>query len=87
MEHPCGNACRWCVLASPTMHPMKHSVRLSWRCQSSACAILPGQVAVLLRLKQRMAFREIGVSYNQGYLFGGPFNRDYSILGSILGVP
>ena len=28
----------------------------------------------------------IGVSLNYGYLFGGPHNEDYSILGSI-GVP
>ena len=25
------------------------------------------------------------VSQNKGYLFGGPYNKDYSILGSILG--
>ena len=29
----------------------------------------------------------MGVSQNQGYLFGGPYNKDYSILGSILGYP
>ena len=29
----------------------------------------------------------MGVSQNQGYLFGGPYNKDYSILGSILGSP
>ena len=27
------------------------------------------------------------VSQNWGYLFGGPYNKDYSILGSILGSP
>ena len=27
----------------------------------------------------------MGVSQNHGYLFGGPHNKDYSILGSILG--
>ena len=27
----------------------------------------------------------MGVSQNYGYLFGGPHNKDYSILGSILG--
>ena len=30
---------------------------------------------------------EIGVSQHQGHLFGGPHNKDYSILGSILGFP
>ena len=30
---------------------------------------------------------QVGVSQNQGYLFGGPNNKDYSILGSILGSP
>ena len=25
----------------------------------------------------------MGVSQNYGYLFGGPYNKDYSILGSI----
>ena len=29
----------------------------------------------------------MGISQNYGYLFGGPHNRDYSILGSILGFP
>ena len=29
----------------------------------------------------------MGVSQNWGYLFGGPYNKDYSILGSILGSP
>ena len=27
------------------------------------------------------------VSQNQGYHFGGPNNKDYNILGSILGSP
>ena len=30
---------------------------------------------------------QMGVSQNYGYLFGGPHNKDYSILGSILGSP
>ena len=30
---------------------------------------------------------KLGVSQNSGYLFGGPHNKDYSILGSILGSP
>ena len=29
----------------------------------------------------------MGVSQNWGYLLGGPNNKDYSILGSILGYP
>ena len=29
----------------------------------------------------------MGVSQNWGYHFGGPCNKDYSILGSILGSP
>ena len=29
----------------------------------------------------------MGVSQNYGYLFGSPHNKDYSILGSILGFP
>ena len=29
----------------------------------------------------------MGVPKNYGYLFGGPYNKDYSILGSILGSP
>ena len=29
----------------------------------------------------------MGVSQNSGYLFGGPYNKDYSILVSILGSP
>ena len=29
----------------------------------------------------------MGVSQNYGYLVGGPYNKDYSILGSILGYP
>ena len=29
----------------------------------------------------------MGVSQNCGYLFGGPHNKDYSILGSIVGCP
>ena len=28
-----------------------------------------------------------GVSQNYGYLFGGPYNEDYNILGFILGFP
>ena len=30
---------------------------------------------------------EFGVSQNRGTLFGGPYNKDYSILGSMLGSP
>ena len=30
---------------------------------------------------------KLGVSQNNGYLYGGPHNKDYSILGSILGSP
>ena len=30
---------------------------------------------------------DIGVSQNWGYLFGGPHNKDYNLLGSILGSP
>ena len=30
---------------------------------------------------------EVGISQNKGYLVGGPYNKDYSILGSILGSP
>ena len=38
----------------------------------------------------QMTFRlkllhEVAVSQNYGYLFGGPHNKDYRILGSILG--
>ena len=29
----------------------------------------------------------VGVSQNYGYLFGGPHNKDYSLLGSILRSP
>ena len=29
----------------------------------------------------------MGISQNQGCFFGGPYNKDYSILGSILGFP
>ena len=29
----------------------------------------------------------MGVSQNEGYLLRGPHNKDYSILGSILGFP
>ena len=34
-----------------------------------------------------MPYGYLGVSQNWGYLFGGPYNKDYSILGSILGSP
>ena len=30
---------------------------------------------------------DLGVSQNYGYPFGGPHNKDYSILGSLLGSP
>ena len=30
---------------------------------------------------------QMGVSQNYGYLSGGPYNKDYNILGSILGSP
>ena len=30
---------------------------------------------------------QVGVSQNQGYPFGGPHSKDYSILGSTLGSP
>ena len=29
----------------------------------------------------------MGLSQNQGYNSGGPYNEDYSILGSMLGSP
>ena len=34
-----------------------------------------------------MTFRNMGVSQNQGTIFRGPHNKDYSLLGSILGSP
>ena len=34
-----------------------------------------------------MELVHVGSSQNWGYLFGGPHNKDYSILGSILGSP
>ena len=34
-----------------------------------------------------LGFRVYRVSENSGYPFGGPHNKDYSILGSILGSP
>ena len=35
-----------------------------------------------------LGFRvDLGVSQNEGYLYKGPNNKDYSILGSILGSP
>ena len=34
---------------------------------------------------QRCRYHHIGGSQNSGYDFGGPHNKDYSILGSILG--
>ena len=32
-------------------------------------------------------YLNMGISQNYGYHFGGPHNKDYSILGSILGSP
>ena len=29
----------------------------------------------------------MGVSQNQGYSFGGPYSKDYNMLGSMLGGP
>ena len=34
---------------------------------------------------QRFCCRYVGVSQNEGYHSGGPHNKDYDILGSILG--
>ena len=41
----------------------------------------------VLRIKSRNFWGLYGVSQDQGYFFGGPHNKDYSILASILGVP
>ena len=43
-------------------------------------AVNPGNV-------RRPVFKNMGVSQNLGYHFGGPYNKDYSFLGSILGYP
>ena len=32
-------------------------------------------------------YGDIGLSYNSGYLFGGPCKKDYSLLGFMLGSP
>ena len=34
-----------------------------------------------------LSYQDLGVSQNSGYYFGGPYNKDYSIFGSILGFP
>ena len=36
---------------------------------------------------ERPRGKDLGVSQNEGYLNGGPHDKDYSILGSILGSP
>ena len=36
---------------------------------------------------QGLRVEDLGVAQNQGYLFGGPYNKDSRILGSILGYP
>ena len=38
-------------------------------------------------LKVEVFLSYLGVSQNRGTLFGCPYNKDYSILGSILGSP
>ena len=35
----------------------------------------------------KTCFPDLVVSQNLGYLFGGPYTKDYNILGSILGSP
>ena len=39
----------------------------------------------LCKPNQEPCWKDMGVSQNWGYLFGGLYNKDYSILGSILG--
>ena len=41
----------------------------------------------LLMFLPKVLRSDMGVSQNWGYLLGGPNNKDYSILGSILGYP
>ena len=41
----------------------------------------------LLKIPNILQFLCIGLSQNEGYHFGGPYNKDYGILGSILGSP
>ena len=47
------------------------------------CAWMKLQAPFLGRVRRQ----DLGVSQNYGYLFGGPNNKDYSILGSTLGFP
>ena len=49
-----------------------------------ACSCRPFR---LHSLSLSLSLSLYGVSQNLGYLFGGPYNKDYSILGSILGYP
>ena len=47
------------------------------------CCIFAG----LLRRNLNEQNMDMGVSQNRGYLLGGPYNKVYSIWGSILGYP
>ena len=54
------------------------------------CTGLPSWLASasIKRHGEREAMRQIAVCWGfQGYLFGGLHNKDYNILGSILGSP
>ena len=44
-------------------------------------------MGIMEKKMENTIMKYMGVSQNWGYLFGGPYNKDYSILGSILGSP
>ena len=53
-------------------------------CHMMSCALTQDMQAASLIHEVVCSFGYMEVSQNQGYLFGNPHNKDYSILGSIL---
>ena len=49
-----------------------------------ACELVACREQLCAAYKLTTDYKDMGVSQNYGYLFGGPHNKDYSILGSIL---
>ena len=64
--------------------------RLLSRCEcwlSQDSCVLGGGFPFKTLRRTRLDLFNLVVSQNSGYLFGGPYNQDYDILGSILGSP
>ena len=76
-------------LSENLMSPFASGVGLTLRCDADGSAAEPGCGSAPFgsSTSSTSAKDSLGVSENRGTLFGGPYNKDPTISGTILGPP